>query len=372
MSTGDNALISSSAPAFDGASPLHLHPSDHPNLMFVSEVLTDLNYSEWAAEMTNSLLAKNKLGLVTGTVPRPASGPELEAWVRCNAAVVGWLRTGMSRDIRSSLSASLTAQQIWDELKERFSTGNLPRRYKLRRDITNLRQDRLSVATFYSKLKRLWDDWLTLDPPARCTCGKCECNVEQRTRSSHEDMRLLDFLIGLDESFSVVRTQLLSMKPTPSLGAAYQMAANDEQQRNLSQDTRPSMDAAAFQGKSDNLPSEPRTPEGRPWCTHCEKPGHFKATCYELIGYPQRSGNSQGTKSGDKSRRRHGKQSRSEAKAAAVESDDSSAVPGLSAAQLAQLRAFLGMDSKVTPSAGMAVNMSGLGYKEDDWHGDLE
>ncbi|CAL1392929.1 unnamed protein product [Linum trigynum] len=250
MSLDTGALTTGVPSGIDALSPLHLHPADHPNLMFVSEALTDFNYGDWVAEITNSLLAKNKLGFVTGDTPRPEPGPQLDAWIRCNAAVVGWLRTAMSRDVRTSLSSSLSAHQIWEELRERFSTGNLPRRYKLRRDITALRQDHLSVAAFYSKLKRLWDDWLTLDPPARCTCGKCECHVEQRTRSSHEEMRLLDFLIGLDDNFSVVRTQLLSMKPTPTLGAAYQMAANEEQQRSLSHESRPSpVDAAAFKGR---------------------------------------------------------------------------------------------------------------------------
>ncbi|CAL1400060.1 unnamed protein product [Linum trigynum] len=369
MSLDTGALTTGVPSGIDALSPLHLHPADHPNLMFVSEALTDVNYGDWVAKMTNSLLAKNKLGFVTGDTPRPEPGPQLDAWIRCNAAVVGWLRTAMSRDVRTSLSSSLSAHQIWEELRERFSTGNLPRRYKLRRDITALRQDHLSVAAFYSKLKRLWDDWLTLEPPARCTCGKCECHVEQRTRSSHEEMRLLDFLIGLDDNFSVVRTQLLSMKPTPTLGAAYQMAANEEQQRSLSHESRPPpVDAAAFQGKGDVLPGEPRTAEGRPWCTHCEKPGHFKATCYELIGYPQRSSSQGGGKSGDKSKRHHSNSSRPDAKAAAVESDASGAVPGLNPAQIAQLRAFLNMDSPNKPLAGMAVNMSGnVSPSLDSW-----
>ncbi|CAL1356196.1 unnamed protein product [Linum trigynum] len=335
------------------SSPLFLHPSDAPSQVFVGDLLTDLNYSEWSAEISNAFLAKNKLDFVLGTVQRPASGELLAAWTRCNAMVVGWLRSAMSREIRSSLSTSFTAKEIWDELKERFTTGNLPRRYKLRREITSLRQDKLNVASFYAKLKRLWDDWFTLDPPAKCTCGKCECDVERRTRASQEDMRFLDFLLGLDDGFSVVRTQLLSMKPTPSLGEAYHMVANDEQQRLLT-DSRPRIEAAAFQGKGEqgrredtHTEGRERTEEGRPYCTHCQKPGHFKATCYEIHGWPTRQ-------PGDRPRRR-GKSGR-DPQAAAAESEPSS-IPGLSAAQVAQLRAFLESDTK--PTASMAVNMSG-------------
>ncbi|CAL1375187.1 unnamed protein product [Linum trigynum] len=337
-------------------SPLYLHPSDALSQVFVGDLLTDMNYGEWSAEISNALVAKNKLGFVLGTIPRPKSGELLDAWTRCNAMVVGWLRSAMTRELRSSLSSGFTSKQIWDELKERFSTGSLPRRYKIRREIMGLRQDRSSVSSFYAKLQRLWDDWLTLDPPAACTCGKCECRVEERTRSSHEAMRLLDFLVGLDDGFSTVRTHLLSLKPIPSLGEAYHAVANDEQQRSLSSDLRPRTEAAAFQGKGEKqqLNGE-RTPEGRPFCTHCEKPGHFKATCYELIGWPARSGDK--AEKGERPRRRNSNKNprsdpRPDPQAAAVEKALSTPIPGLTPSQVDQLRAFLSSSS--TPTSNLA------------------
>ncbi|CAL1359263.1 unnamed protein product [Linum trigynum] len=240
-------------------SPLLLHPSNAPSQVFVGDLLTDLNYGEWSAEMSNALIAKNKFGFVLGTISRPVSGEHLNVWTRCNAMVVGWLRQAMTREIRSSLSTNFTAKQICDELRERFSTGSLPRRYKIRRQITTLRQDRSSVSAFYAKLKRLWDDWLSLELPAKCTCGRCTCNVEQRTRESHESMRLLDFLVGLDDNFSTVRTHLLSLELPPSLGEACHAVANDEQQMNITHDSRPRVEAATFQGQRELTNSENRT-----------------------------------------------------------------------------------------------------------------
>ncbi|CAL1363294.1 unnamed protein product [Linum trigynum] len=155
-------VVESHGDVIGSTSPLFLHPSDTPSQVFVADLLTDMNYGKCSVEISNALLAKNKLGFVLGTIPRPASGEHLNAWTRCNAMVVGWLRQAMSRDIRSSLSTGFTAKQIWDELQERFSTGSLPRRYKIRRQLRALRQDRTFVSTFYAKLKRLWDDWLTL------------------------------------------------------------------------------------------------------------------------------------------------------------------------------------------------------------------
>lgn len=51
--------------------------------------------------------------------------------------------------------------------------------------------------------------------------------------------QLYDFLIGLDDVFSIVKTQILSMAPELNLGQAYHPVAEDEQQRMISAMTRP-------------------------------------------------------------------------------------------------------------------------------------
>ncbi|KAD4585473.1 hypothetical protein E3N88_23074 [Mikania micrantha] len=56
--------------------------------------------------------------------------------------------------------------------------------------------------------------------------------------------------MGIDEEFSVIKTQILAMKPTPGLGAAYHLVAEDEQQRSIGAIKRPGTDAAAFQMSS--------------------------------------------------------------------------------------------------------------------------
>ena len=42
--------------------------------------------------------------------------------------------------------------------------------------------------------------------------------------------QLYDFLMGLDDTFGTVKTQILSTKSTPSLGNAYHLVAEDEQE----------------------------------------------------------------------------------------------------------------------------------------------
>lgn len=49
----------------------HLLNSDHPGSALVSEQLDGTNYGTWIVAMTTSLEAKNKLGFVYGSIPKP-------------------------------------------------------------------------------------------------------------------------------------------------------------------------------------------------------------------------------------------------------------------------------------------------------------
>lgn len=53
-------------------SSYHLHSSDHPGLILVSDLLDGNNYSVWYVAMLTSLEDKNKLGFLDGSIVKPA------------------------------------------------------------------------------------------------------------------------------------------------------------------------------------------------------------------------------------------------------------------------------------------------------------
>ena len=65
------------------------------------------------------------------------------------------------------------------------------------------------VATYYTKIKKLWDE-LGSYSNATYTCG-----------ANNKRHKLMQFLMGLNDSYSAICDQLLLMNPFPDVTQAY-------------------------------------------------------------------------------------------------------------------------------------------------------
>jgi hypothetical protein len=151
--------------------PLILHHSDTPAITLVNKPLNGRNYGEWSRSMRLSLSAKNKLGLIDGTVKAPsADDPRLPLWQRCNDLVLTWILHSIEPDIARSVIFSDTAAAVWSDLHDRFSQGDDSRIYQIRQEISECRQGSLSISDYYTKLKSLWDELGSYQEPIACSC----------------------------------------------------------------------------------------------------------------------------------------------------------------------------------------------------------
>ena len=111
----------------------------------------------------------------------------------------------------------------------------------------------------------------------------------KRLVEAKEKERIYEFLMGLDDIFGVVKTQILSTKLMPSLGTSYHLVAEDKQQRNITATRNTNVEAAAFQMRSpatDKAYTERKVNRENMKCKHCGKNGHTIEGCFEKIGYP--------------------------------------------------------------------------------------
>ncbi|XP_061996894.1 uncharacterized protein LOC133714701 [Rosa rugosa] len=352
----------------ESANPLFLHHSDHPGLLLVSKKLTGDNYNSWCRAMRISLSAKNKTGFITGTIKEPSAIKEPEEhalWQRCNDMVLSWILNSFEPDLADSVLSCTTPHAIWEDLRERFALGNAPRIFQVQRDIYRIEQGQMSVAAYYTKLKALWDELASYNTAENCTCG-----------AQNDRTKLMQFLMGLNESYAGTRGQILLMNPLPSVRQAYASVTQEEKQRELgSASLVPSNAAtmAVLRPQAMNQGDQGSNSRNRPpvQCTYCEKYYHTEETCHKKHGYPP----------GHrlyKRNQRHGNrpQQRSNASANHVDCTPSfkelqATLPNLTEDQYTQVIAALNPKPS-TPQANAASAAefaSGLGYEDDDWCG---
>ncbi|KAM3309295.1 hypothetical protein P3S67_011039 [Capsicum chacoense] len=185
------------------------------------------NYALWSRPMKLGLLVKNKQGFIDGTMKRDDyKGKMAKKWDRCNAMVISWLTSNVSKHLLSGILFCSNAFQVWTDLKERCDKVDLARIYHLHREICTLTQGVSTISTYFSKLKDLWDEFDSIVSPPSCNCEK------SRDYTSHLlNQRLLQFLLGLNEGYSQARSQILMMTPTPTVNQAYTMLIQDESQQ---------------------------------------------------------------------------------------------------------------------------------------------
>ncbi|KAM7486302.1 hypothetical protein LguiA_002311 [Lonicera macranthoides] len=368
--------------------PYYLHPSDSPGMVLITEILDGDNFSNWQRAMSMALNSKNKLGFVNGSIvaPAKATDPELFcAWSRCNDMVYSWILNTVTKEIRASIIRYSTAHQAWEDLSERFSQQNAPRIFEIQREIASFRQDQLTVSAYYTKLKGLWDELSALDS----TLG-----------TQIESQKLMQFLMGLNESYQAVRSQLLLTSPIPTVRQAYSSISQEEKQRSISASlANDSISSAAamavntsdsgsgsvsrFASRSNDYKKQQTREQSRytrgneadsrirqaeqgqrrdgsekrrPYCPHCNQLGHQLNKCWELYGYP--AGHPK-AKFNSGAKKNNNKIAINTTSATVTVSED-------------DYQKFLLWQSSQNEASGPKINTvanSGSGNEEDDWFG---
>lgn len=89
----------------------------------------------------NGLKLENKLAFVDGTLIKPhVNSPEGHARERCNSMVIAWLHNVTDKSLHGSVAYTKTAEELWSDLKDRYSQSNEIRTHQLKREITRANQ----------------------------------------------------------------------------------------------------------------------------------------------------------------------------------------------------------------------------------------
>ncbi|KAL9672846.1 hypothetical protein QQ045_029099 [Rhodiola kirilowii] len=93
-----------------------------------------------------------------------------------------------------------------------------------------LMQEDKSIAQYYNKLIQLWGDEDALTEETACELGS-RCKARRCSNDNKMRDRRMKFLMGLNEVYVTSRSNILQMRPSPSLKECYKQLIQDENQR---------------------------------------------------------------------------------------------------------------------------------------------
>lgn len=173
--------------------------------------------------MQHALGAKNKISFIDGSIPIPDHEDlNRNAWDRCNHILHSWILNSASDSIAHTIVFHDNVILAWVDLKERFAKVDRVRISSLRSTINNLKQGNKSILEYFIELRTLWDELNCHRPIPNCTCvHPCHCDSIRLAKHYRIKDQIIQFLTGLNESFSVVKTQILLMDPLPPINKVY-------------------------------------------------------------------------------------------------------------------------------------------------------
>lgn len=273
----------------DMVNPLFLHPSDNATSIQVDKLEGSSDYRAWKRAMEINLISKRKLGFVKGTIPIPTDDPmKAEMWETCDNMVISWITANVSSTIKRSVLYMTSSKEIWNNLELRFSLTNGSRKYKLSKDLYDIKQGTLNVNDYYTAMRTVWEELDSMNslpaisnPTAEIIKLLAEIDLQK------EESKLFQFLNGLNDVYAPQRSQLLLLNPLPSVENASSVMQQEEAQRELLQGPKASnTEFLAMYSKGTN---------SRIFhCTACGGKGHTQDRCWTVVGYPKWHNNYKG------------------------------------------------------------------------------
>ena len=119
--TSTTESSSSSQDSYNLNDPLFLHPGENPGVVLTSQPLVgEENYCAWARLVRKSLIGKNKLGFINGSItissPLVNSPTAIQAWICADNIVGTWIINLVSPKLQGSIIDRDTAFEIWTKL----------------------------------------------------------------------------------------------------------------------------------------------------------------------------------------------------------------------------------------------------------------
>ncbi|GKE22494.1 leucine-rich repeat transmembrane protein kinase protein, partial [Tanacetum coccineum] len=171
--------------------PLHLASSDHPGMVLTNTPFNGGNFLGWSRNVKMAL----------GSCPKPVITDENSPY------------------------------ELWKEIAKRYGQSNGPLIYQLERELNELQNLNGLPVCNYGKMQ------------------ECTCVVFDKFLEMDSHLKLIQFLMKLNDEYESVKSQILAMDPLPNVNKAYYIVQQIEKQKQV---TNHSFDPSAFFANTNN------------------------------------------------------------------------------------------------------------------------
>ncbi|GJU98601.1 hypothetical protein Tco_1327872 [Tanacetum coccineum] len=156
------------------------------------------------------------------------SAPLSNQWEICNSIVLSWLLNFVSEDLLLDQIFSDNVAEVWAELKETYDKLDGFIIFNLLQKIHGFKQSELTISEYYYKLNSLWREFgiMTKLP-------KCSCAAREDVLKHNQLMKLMQFLLGLNEVFQPIRSSLLSRETNLDVKDAFAIISREESHKGI-------------------------------------------------------------------------------------------------------------------------------------------
>lgn len=180
--------------------------------------------------------------------------------------------------------------------------------YTIEKKLIGITQGNQSISEFYTQIKSVWDNNDEVNPMVYCNYGKCTCQVNAKLLQKQQEQRLLQFLMKLNDQFSIVRGHILLMQPLSSISQTFRIIVQEENHKEFSNSGQ--SDAMAFSatkrsfgsGNTESTNSQysksssgnnnftsnynKKKPGSNYFCTNYKISGHNIDRCFKIHCFP--------------------------------------------------------------------------------------
>ncbi|GJU25939.1 ribonuclease H-like domain-containing protein [Tanacetum coccineum] len=176
--------------------------------------------------------------------------------------------------------------------------------FGLHHQISTLKQNGSSIADYYHKLNALWKQY-----DAMIELPKCVCNAFEGFKKHNQLLKLMQFLLGLDDSYMQIRSSILSREVLPDVRSAYATIFSKESHRvaagsivgssqknhasafvsnvpNRNNFQRSNQNTSIGSSRPNNMNNNKQGRSSGLVCENCGFNGHSINRCFKIIGYP--------------------------------------------------------------------------------------